>query len=106
MVTCFLKYTIDPYKVAEFELYAKAWIGFVNKMGGTHHGYLLPYEGANNIAYASFSFNTMAEYEVYRINIKDCEPCQKILDFATKEKFILNYERSFMRPIFEEFDNK
>ena len=31
-------------------------------MGGLHHGYLLPHEGANNIGYASFSFPTLAAY--------------------------------------------
>jgi hypothetical protein len=31
-------------------------------MGGTHHGYFLPDEGANNIAYALFSFPSLADY--------------------------------------------
>ncbi|CZF86459.1 hypothetical protein GMA8713_04493 [Grimontia marina] len=34
MVTCYLKYVIDPRKVAEFEQYAKMWIPLVNKFGG------------------------------------------------------------------------
>ncbi len=33
MVTCFLKYVIDPYKLDEFESYARAWIPIVNRMG-------------------------------------------------------------------------
>lgn len=48
MVTCYLKYVIDPYKLSEFEHYAKLWIPLVNKFGGQHHGYFLPSEGANN----------------------------------------------------------
>jgi hypothetical protein len=55
MVTCYLRYVIDPYKLAEFKEYGKMWIELVNKLGGVHHGYFLPYEGANNIAYALFS---------------------------------------------------
>ena len=63
MVTCFLKYVIDPYKLDEFESYARAWIPIVNRMGGSHHGYYLPHEGANNLAYALFSFPRLAAYD-------------------------------------------
>ena len=31
MITCYLRYVIDPYKVSEFEQYAKMWIPLVNK---------------------------------------------------------------------------
>jgi hypothetical protein len=59
-----LKYIIDPSKIADFEHYGKLWIDLVNEMGGLHHGYLLPHEGANNIGYASFSFPSLADYEI------------------------------------------
>ena len=55
MITCTLRYTIDPYKLEEFERYGRMWITLVNRMGGTHHGYFLPYEGPNDVAYALFS---------------------------------------------------
>ena len=38
MSTCTLRYVIDPYKLNEFEHYAKLWIPLVNRLGGTHHG--------------------------------------------------------------------
>jgi len=63
MVTCFLKYKIDPKKVNEFKHYGQLWIDLVNKMGGLHHGYLIPHEGPNNIGYASFSFPSLTKYE-------------------------------------------
>ena len=66
MVTCFLRYVIDPAKVGEFEHYAKLWIPLVNRFGGQHHGYFLPSEGASNIALALFSFPSLAVYEEYR----------------------------------------
>lgn len=101
MITCFLKYVIDPYQLSDFEEYGRRWINLVNKMGGMHHGYLLPFEGANNIAYASFSFHSLAEYESYRNNIETNQECQSVLNFALERKFIISYERSFMKPIFE-----
>lgn len=66
MITCYLNYVIDPYKLVEFERYAKMWIPLVNKFGGTHNGYFLPSEGANNIALALFTFPSLASYEEYR----------------------------------------
>jgi hypothetical protein len=39
-----VRYVIDPYQLTEFEAYAKAWLGIVERLGGTHHGYFLPSE--------------------------------------------------------------
>ena len=106
MVTCFLKYQIDPNKVLEFEQYGKKWIDLVNKMGGIHHGYLLPHEGANNIAYTSFSFPSLADYEHYRKRLEVSDECQAVLQEAKNNGCIISYERSFMRPVFEGFTSK
>lgn len=106
MVTCFLKYQIDPLKLSQFEEYGKHWIDLVNKMGGDHHGYLLPYEGSNNVAYASFSFPSLAAYETYRLELNSSPDCQNILDKAEKNKCIISYERSFMKPVFDGFLDK
>lgn len=101
MVTCYLKYVLDPYKVNDFEQYAKMWIPLVNKFGGTHHGYFLPHEGANNIAYALFSFPSLRDYEEYRRKILDDNDCQEAFKLAEETECILSYERSFMRPVLE-----
>ena len=101
MVTCYLRYVIDPYKVDDFEKYAKMWIPLVDKFGGTHHGYFLPYEGANNIAFALFSFPSLADYEEYRNKIKSDPDCQEAFAHAKKTRCIVSFERSFMRPVFE-----
>lgn len=101
MITCYLKYVIDPYKVEDFEIYAKMWIPLVNRFGGTHHGYFLPHEGANNIAYALFSFPTLSDYEEYREKIKSDAECIEAFQHASKTRCIISFERSFMKPIFE-----
>ncbi|MTI31145.1 NIPSNAP family protein [Xanthovirga aplysinae] len=100
MITCYLRYKIDPYKLDEFEIYAKKWIPLVNKFGGQHHGYFLPHEGANNIATALFSFNSLAEYENYRVDTMNDKECQEAYQYAIDTRCILSYERSFMRPVF------
>ncbi|MGY5804489.1 NIPSNAP family protein [Rhizobium sp. LEGMi12c] len=100
MITCHLRYVIDPYKLAQFEHYAKLWIPLVNKMGGTHHGYFMPHEGANNIALALFSFPSLTAYEEYRLKIPEDAECQAALAYGEETRCIISYERSFMRPVF------
>ncbi|RXJ72204.1 NIPSNAP family protein [Veronia nyctiphanis] len=101
MVTCYLRYIIDPSKVTDFEEYAKMWIPLVTKFGGQHHGYFLPSEGANNVALALFSFTSLATYEAYRTDsLKDSE-CIAAFQFAEDTNCIISYERSFFRPVFD-----
>ncbi len=101
MVTCYIKYIIDPNKIEEFEHYAKLWIPLVNQFGGQHHGYFLPSEGASNVALALFTFSSLAEYERYRNDSFQDSACQAAFGYAKKTQCILSYERSFLRPIFD-----
>lgn len=99
MITCYLKYKIDPYKVKEFEIYARKWIPLVNKFGGQHLGYFLPHEGANDVALALFNFESLAAYEQYREDSLQDTDCQEAYDYAIQTQCILSYERSFLKPI-------
>jgi len=101
MVTCYIRYIIDPAKLKEFEQYGKLWIPLVTKFGGQHHGYFLPSEGANNVALALFSFTSLASYEQYRIKMMDDAECQAAFKFAEETKCIVSYERSFFKPVLE-----
>ena len=101
MITCYLKYTIDPYKLEAFEQYARMWIPLVHKFGGTHHGYFLPHEGANNIAVALFSFPSLADYEGYRSKIRSDPDCVAAFRHAEKTRCVISFERSFMKPVLE-----
>ncbi len=101
MITCYLRYVVDPEKLDEFEIYAKKWIPLVNRFGGVHHGYFLPHEGANNIALALFSFPSLKTYEEYRAKAAEDPECQEAMAHYRKTKCWVSYERSFMRPIFK-----
>ncbi|MDO9402842.1 MAG: NIPSNAP family protein [Polaromonas sp.] len=100
MVTIYLRYVLDPRKLREFEHYGKLWIPLVEKFGGRHHGYFLPSEGANNIALALFTFESLASYEVYRQRMAEDADCQAAFRYAEDTACILSYERSFFRPVF------
>ncbi|MCG9648624.1 NIPSNAP family protein [Vibrio brasiliensis] len=101
MVTCYIKYIIDPNKVEQFEQYAKMWIPLVAKFGGQHHGYFLPSEGANNVALALFTFPSLAAYEIYRNDSFEDQECMAAFQFAKETNCVLSYERSFFRPVFD-----
>ena len=100
MVTCYLRYVVDAYKLKEFEHYGKLWIPLVEKFGGQHHGYFLPSEGANNVALAMFSFPSLATYEKYRADSMNDADCQAAFQYAEETRCIVSYERSFFRPMF------
>jgi len=101
VITCTLTYEIDPSEIEAFEVYAKAWIHLVNRMGGTHHGYFLPHEGASDRAWAMFSFPSLAEYEAYRAEIPGDAECQAVFALAERTGCIKRYDRTFTRPILD-----
>jgi hypothetical protein len=101
MVTCYIRYIIDPDKLAEFEHYGKLWIPLVEKFGGKHHGYFLPSEGVSNVALALFTFPSLSEYEVYRNKSFQDSDCKAAFKYAQDTKCIVSYERSFFRPVFQ-----
>jgi hypothetical protein len=68
MYTLFLKYTIDPNKLADWHAYTLAEFAPITESGGKIVGYYAPTEfsGATSEAFAMIDVGTMAEYEVYR----------------------------------------
>lgn len=99
MITATITYRIDPYQVEAFETYAKVWIHLVNRMGGKHHGYFLPHEGANDVAWAMFSFPSLADYESYRKEMAQDPECQAAFALAEKTRCIRSFDRTFTRPV-------
>lgn len=99
MITCIIRYTIDPYKIAQFEYYARLWIRLVNNLGGRHDGYFLPQEGANDVAFSMFSFPSLSAYESYRKKAAGSSQCNEAMKYAEETRCILRSERSFYRHI-------
>jgi len=99
VITCHVRYEIDPSRIEAFERFARKWMELVERHGGTHHGYFLPSEGASDIAYALFSFPSFAEYERYRERFgvdPEFIDADRIRD---ESGCVRRYERSFMRPL-------
>ncbi len=100
MVTCYLRYTVDPYKLKEFEHYATRWIPLLEKFGGIHHGVFMPSEGITNVALSLFSFPSLALYEEYREKSFHDPECQALFKYAEETRCFISAERSFFRPVF------
>lgn len=101
MIACHLRYVVNAAKLREFELYSRVWITLVNRFGGQHLGYLLPSEGASNIALATFIFSSFAAYEAYRKQAAADPECQAAVRYADATGCIVSFERSFFRPVIE-----
>ena len=114
LITCFIRYTLDPNQLAEFEQYARTWMRLIEKYGGTHHGYFLPdqsppvasfsfagigEEGPANIAVALFSFPSIEAYEKYRRDVTDDPECVAETRHYEETKCFNKYERTFMKLV-------
>lgn len=98
-ITCCIRYVLDPFKLDEFENYARRWRTIIPKCGGDLIGYFLPHEGTNNIAIAMISFDSLAAYEAYRARLKSDPDGADNFRHAQDRKFILSEERTFLRPV-------
>jgi uncharacterized protein (DUF1330 family) len=97
MITCCIRYTLDPHRLADFETYARRWPPIIERCGGRLDGYFLPKEGANNFALAIIDFDSLAAYEVYRAKLAADEEAKANVAHARETRCILVEDRSFLR---------
>ena len=97
MITCFIRYEIDPFKVAAFEEYARNWGQAIPRCGADMIGYFAPHEGSSTTAYGVYTIESLAEYEAYRARLRDDPQGRANYDFARKEQFIRREDRIFLR---------
>ena len=98
-ITCFIEYKLDPFKLKEFEEYANNWGDIIPACGGDLLGYFLPSEGTNNIAYGLISFNSLADYEIYRKRLKTDALGRENFNLANSRRFILEEKRTFLEVV-------
>src|SRR3954468_22590400 len=55
MITCFIRYEIDPYKAPAFEEYARNWGQAIPRSGADLIGYFAPHEGSSTTAYGVYN---------------------------------------------------
>jgi hypothetical protein len=95
VITCFIRYQIDPFQREAFKEYAEVWGRVIPRCGGHLIGYFLPYEGTNDIAWGLIGFDSLAAYEAYRRRLREDADGRANFAFAQERKLILREERTF-----------
>lgn len=96
MITCFIRYEIDPFKVSAFEEYARNWGQAIPRCGADLIGYFAPHEGSSTTAYGVYNIESLAAYEQYRARLSADPAGRANYEFAKKEQFIRREDRIFL----------
>lgn len=99
MITCFIRYHIDPAKKEAFVQYAKNWGEAIPRNGAELIGYYAPHEGSSTLAYGVYNIKNLAEYEDYRARLSADPLGRENYEFAQKEKFLLREDRTFLKLV-------
>jgi hypothetical protein len=98
-ITCFIRYEIDPIQRDAFREYAENWGRIIPRLGGRLLGYFLPHEGTNYEAWGLVGFDSLADYEAYRLRLKEDDEARANFAFAREKRFILREERTFLENV-------
>ncbi|WP_159977111.1 NIPSNAP family protein [Roseobacter cerasinus] len=96
MLTCIIKYHIDPTKREQFDQYARTWGQAIPRCGADLIGYFSPHEGSSTLAYGIYNTPSLSAYESYRARLAADPLGQENYAFAQKEKFLLREDRTFL----------
>ena len=99
MLTCIIRYHIDPTKKDEFAAYARNWGQAIPRCGADLIGYYAPHEGSSTLAYGIYSIPSLAEYEAYRARLAADPLGRENVHFAQREKFLLREDRTFLKCV-------
>ena len=96
MLTCIIRYQIDPTKKAQFVQYARNWGQAIPRNGADLIGYYAPHEGSTTLAYRIYNIESLAAYEAYRQRLAADPLGRENYEFAQREKFLLREDRTFL----------
>jgi hypothetical protein len=99
MITCMIRYQIDPFQRAGFQEYAENWGRIIPRCGGHLIGYFLPHEGTNDVAWGLIAFDSLAAYEQYRACLKSDTEARENFAMAQTRRLILREERNFVEVV-------
>ncbi|WP_386625257.1 NIPSNAP family protein [Sulfitobacter geojensis] len=99
MLTCIIRYHIDPTKKAQFAQYARNWGTAIPRCGADLIGYYAPHEGSSTLAYGIYNIPSLGAYEQYRDRLAADPLGRENYDFAQSEKFLLREERTFLKLV-------
>lgn len=99
MLTCIIRYHIDPTQKDNFTRYGENWNTAIPRCGANLIGYFAPHEGSSTLAYGIYTINSLTGYEAYRARLAADPLGQENYAFAQREKFLLREDRTFLKRI-------
>jgi hypothetical protein len=99
MITCFIRYEIDPWRADAFEHYARNWAEAIPRCGADLIGYFAPHEGSATTAYGLYNIADLTAYQAYRARLREDPQAQENFGFAMRERFIRREDRIFLRKV-------
>ena len=96
MLTCIIRYHIDPTKKTQFAQYARNWGTAIPRCGADLIGYYAPHEGSSTLAYGIYNIPSLAKYEQYRARLAADPLGRENYEFAQSEKFLLREDHTFL----------
>ncbi|MDD9725455.1 NIPSNAP family protein [Roseovarius sp. SK2] len=99
MLTCIIRYHVDPTKHAQFAHYARNWGTAIPRCGADLIGYFAPHEGSSTLSYGIYNIPSLAEYEAYRARLAADPLGRENYAFAQSENFLLREDRTFLKCV-------
>jgi hypothetical protein len=99
MISCVIRYQIDPFQRDAFKAYAEHWGPVIPRCGGHLVGYFLPHEGTNDVAWAVVAFESLAAYERFKGRIRADPEATANFARARAARVILREERNFVEVV-------
>lgn len=97
MLTCIIRYEIDPTRPELFHEYARNWGQAIPRCGADLIGYFAPHEGSATLAYGIYNIADLAEYERYRARLAADPLGRRNYELARSEGFIRREDRTFLK---------
>jgi hypothetical protein len=97
MLTCIIRYHIDPTKKAQFVEYSRNWGQAIPRCGADLIGYFAPHEGSSTLAYGIYNVASLADYEDYRARLADDPLGRENYAYAQREQFLLREDRTWLK---------
>lgn len=97
MLTCIIRYDIEPTQKENFVKYAQNWGQAIPRCGADLIGYYAPQEGSSTLAYGIYNVKSLADYEAYRQRLAADPLGRENYEFAQREKFIRSEDRTWLR---------
>ncbi|WGH79073.1 NIPSNAP family protein [Jannaschia ovalis] len=99
MLTCIIRYDIEPTAREDFATYARNWGKAIPRCGAALTGYFAPHEGSASTAYGIYDIPDLASYEAYRARLAADPLGRENYAFAQARRFIRREERTWLRRV-------